>query len=60
MPGWLQAFAEVSPVTLTTDTARSYALVGGLPSSLGGTAAWILGLLALFIPLCIWRYRRMN
>ena len=60
MPGWLQAFAKVSPVTLTADTARSYALVGGLPSSLGGTAAWILGLLALFIPLCIWRYRRMS
>jgi len=39
MPGWLQAFAKVSPVTLTTDTARSYALVGGLPSSLGGIPA---------------------
>jgi ABC transporter DrrB family efflux protein len=60
MPGWLQAFAKVSPVTLTADTARSYALVGGVPSSLGGTVAWILGLLALFIPLCIWRYRRMS
>jgi ABC-2 type transport system ATP-binding protein len=60
MPGWLQAVAKVSPVTLTTDTARSYALVGGVPSSLGGTAAWILGLLALFIPLCVWRYRRMS
>src|SRR6266851_4369435 len=60
MPGWLQAFAKVSPVTLTADTARSYALVGGVPSSLGGTAAWILGLLALFIPLCVWRYRRMS
>jgi ABC-2 type transport system ATP-binding protein len=60
MPGWLQAVAKVSPVTLTADTARSYALVGGVPSSLGGTAAWILGLLALFIPLCVWRYRRMS
>jgi ABC-2 type transport system ATP-binding protein len=60
MPGWLQAFAKVSPVTLTADTARSYALVGGVPSSLGGTAAWIGGLLALFIPLCVWRYRRMS
>jgi ABC-2 type transport system permease protein/oleandomycin transport system permease protein len=60
MPGWLQAVAKVSPVTLTTDTARSYALVGGVPSSLGGTAAWIGGLLALFIPLCVWRYRRMS
>ena len=60
MPDWLQAFAKISPVTLTANTARSYALVGGVPSSLGGTAAWILGLLALFIPLCVWRYRRMS
>jgi len=60
MPGWLQAFAKVSPITLTADTARSYALVGGVPTSLGGTAAWILGLLTLFIPLCVWRYRRMS
>jgi ABC-2 type transport system ATP-binding protein len=60
MPDWLQAVAKVSPVTLTANTARSYALVGGVPSSLGGTAAWILVLLALFIPLCVWRYRRMS
>jgi ABC-2 type transport system permease protein/oleandomycin transport system permease protein len=60
MPDWLQAFAKVSPVTLTANTARSFALVGGVPSSLGGTAAWILGLLAVFIPLCVWRYRRMS
>jgi len=60
VPDWLQAFANVSPVTLTADTARSYTLAGGVPSSLGGTAAWIPGLLALFIPLCVWRYRRMS
>ncbi len=60
MPAWLQAVAKVSPVTLTADTARTYALGGGVPGSLGGTAAWILGLLALFVPLCVWRYRRMS
>jgi ABC transporter DrrB family efflux protein len=60
MPDWLQAFAKVSPVTLTANTARSYALVGGIPGSLGETAAWIVGLLAVFIPLCVWRYRRMS
>jgi ABC-type multidrug transport system permease subunit len=60
MPDWLQTFAEASPVTLTADTARSYALVGGVPGSLGGTLAWIGGLLAVFIPLCVWRYRRMT
>ncbi len=60
MPHWLQVFAKVSPVTLTANTARSYALHGGVPSSLGGAAAWIVGLLAVFIPLCVWRYRRMS
>jgi ABC-2 type transport system ATP-binding protein len=60
MPDWLQAFAEISPVTLTADTARSYALAGGVPDSLGATVAWVVGLLAVFIPLCVWRYRRMS
>jgi ABC transporter DrrB family efflux protein len=60
MPDWLQAFAEVSPVTLTTDVARTYALYGGVPESLPEAAAWIIGLLVVFIPLCVWRYRRMS
>ena len=60
MPDWLQAFAEASPVTLTANTARTYALYGGVPDSLAGAAAWIVGLLAIFIPLCVWRYRRMS
>jgi ABC-2 type transport system ATP-binding protein len=60
MPDWLQAIAKVSPVTLTANTARSYALEGGVPASLGGAAAWIGALLLIFIPLCVWRYRRMN
>jgi len=60
MPSWLQAFAKVSPVTLTANAARSLALVPGTPSSLGGAVAWIAGLLAVFIPLSVWRYRRMT
>lgn len=60
MPAWLQAFARASPVTLTANTARSYALLPGTPRSLPATVAWIAGLLAEFIPLCVWRYRRMS
>jgi len=60
MPDWLQAFAKASPVTLTANTARTYALYGGVPDSLPGALAWIIGLLAVFIPLCVWRYRRMS
>ena len=60
LPHWLQEVAKVSPVTLTANAARSLALVPGTPSSLGGAIAWIAGLLAVFIPLSVWRYRRMT
>jgi ABC-2 type transport system permease protein/oleandomycin transport system permease protein len=60
MPAWLQAIAKVSPVTLTANAARTYALDGGVPASLAGATAWIFGLLLVFVPLCVWRYRRMN
>jgi ABC-2 type transport system permease protein/oleandomycin transport system permease protein len=60
MPDWLQTVARVSPVTLTANTARSLALLRGVPGSLWGAVAWIVGLLVVFIPLCVWRYRRMS
>jgi ABC transporter DrrB family efflux protein len=59
LPHWLQSFAKISPVTVTADAARSFALYG-TPASLGAAAAWIGGLLAVFIPLSVWRYRRMS
>ena len=58
-PDWLQTFAKINPVTVTADAARSLAFYG-TPASLGAAAAWIGGLLAVFIPLSIWRYRRIG
>src|SRR5690349_15604301 len=60
LPSWLQPIAKASPVTLTANAARTLALTGGVPDSLGGALAWILGLLALFVPLSVWRYKRMS
>ena len=60
MPDWLQPIAKASPVTLTADAARTLALVGGIPDSLAGALAWIVGLVAVFVPLSVWRYRRMS
>src|SRR5262249_60543403 len=59
LPHWLQAFAKISPVTVTADAARSLALFG-TTASLGAAAAWVGGLLAGFMPLSVWRYRRMS
>jgi ABC transporter DrrB family efflux protein len=58
-PDWLQTFAKINPVTVTGDAARSLAFSGS-PASLGAAAAWIGGLLAVFIPLSVWRYRRIG
>jgi ABC-type multidrug transport system permease subunit len=60
LPSWLQTIARVSPVTLTADAARSLALIGGVPDSLKWSLLWIVGILAVFVPLSVWRYRRMS
>jgi ABC-2 type transport system permease protein/oleandomycin transport system permease protein len=60
LPSWLQPIAEASPVTLTADAARHLALIGGVPDSLWKSLAWIVGILAVFVPLSVWRYRRMS
>ena len=60
LPNWLRSIAKASPVTLTADAARTLALKGGVPHSLGGALAWIVGIVAVFVPLSVWRYRRMS
>src|SRR4051812_47122542 len=58
-PDWLQTIAQVSPVTLTANAARSLALTG-TSHSLAGALAWIAGMLLVFVPLSVRRYRRMG
>ena len=60
LPSWLAPIAKASPVTLTADAARTLALTGGVPHSLWGALAWIVGIVALSVPLSVWRYRRMS
>jgi ABC transporter DrrB family efflux protein len=60
LPDWLQTIAKVSPVTLVANAARTFASTGGVPDSLGWALAWIAGILVVFVPLSVWRYRRMS
>ncbi|HEV7623093.1 MAG TPA: ABC transporter permease, partial [Amnibacterium sp.] len=59
MPGWLQSFARVNPVTNTVDAARALIVGGPTARPLLYTTAWIAGLLAVFVPLSVARYRRV-
>ena len=58
MPGWLQAFAEINPVTKVIDAARGLMLGGPVAEPVIASIAWIVGIVAVFAPLAIMRYRR--
>jgi len=60
MPGWLQAFAKVNPVTATVDTVRALSLGGAVLTHLWKSLAWIGGILAVFLPLAVNRYRHIK
>ena len=60
MPDWLQAIANVSPVTATADAARALAIGGDVWSSLWQVLVWVGGILLVFVPLCVRKYRRLQ
>ena len=58
MPGWLQVFANHQPVTATVDALRVLILGGPTTQPVLEALAWIIGLLAVAVPLTVARYRR--
>ncbi len=60
MPGWLQAFAKVNPVTPTTDAVRALCLGGNVATPLWKSLAWIGGITIVFFSLAVNRYRRFS
>lgn len=58
MPGWLQAFARHQPVSVTVSAVRSLFLGGPVASELVQALAWMAGIVIVFAPLAVRRYRR--
>jgi ABC-type polysaccharide/polyol phosphate export permease len=58
MPGWLQTFADVNPVTITVNALRALTLGGPTARPVLEALAWIVGILLVFVPLAVNRYRR--
>ncbi|HMJ79275.1 MAG TPA: ABC transporter permease [Iamia sp.] len=59
MPGPVGAFADVNPITLAVDATRALTL--GQGDALGpalGTIAWLVALLAVFVPLATRAFKR--
>ena len=58
MPGWLQAFVKVNPITHLVDAVRGLMLGGPVASHVLWTLVWMAGLLVVFVPLAMRAYRR--
>ena len=58
MPGWLQAFAKVQPITRAADTVRALTQGGPVATDLMWTIGWCALILAVFAPLSVRRYSR--
>ncbi|GAA2718663.1 MULTISPECIES: ABC transporter permease [Streptomyces] len=58
MPGWLQAVADHSPVTLTINAARAWFNGTGPGDQAWQSVLWSLGLLVVFVPLATRLFRR--
>jgi ABC transporter DrrB family efflux protein len=58
MPGWLQTFADINPVTVTVNALRALTLGGPTARPVLEALAWIVGILLVFVPLAVNRYRR--
>jgi oleandomycin transport system permease protein len=58
LPGWLQAFVHVNPITPLVATIRGLLVGGPVAHNLLFTLAWMAGLLVIFVPLALRAYAR--
>jgi len=58
LPGWLQSFTHINPLTHLVNTMRGLMLGGPVQSDLLWTFAWMGILLVVFVPLALRAYRR--
>jgi ABC-2 type transport system permease protein len=59
MPGWLQAFANVQPITRAANAVRALTEGGPVATNLIWTVLWSIAMLAVFAPLAVRRYRKI-
>jgi oleandomycin transport system permease protein len=58
LPGWLQAFVKVNPLSQLVGTVRGLVVGGPVASHLLWTLVWMAILLVVFVPLALRAYRK--
>jgi oleandomycin transport system permease protein len=60
MPGWLQPFVRINPITCASDALRALMTGGPVTGPVLKTIAWTVALTVVFGPLAIRQYRRLS
>jgi oleandomycin transport system permease protein len=60
LPGWLQAWVKVNPVTDVTTAVRGLVLGGPVATPVWHSLAWAAAFTLVFAPLAVRRYRRIG
>ena len=60
MPGWLQAFVKVNPMTYLTSAERGLLTGGPVTAPTVRSLLWALAILVVFAPLAVRAYRRKS
>lgn len=58
LPGWMQSFVKVNPITHLVDSMRGLFLGTPVGSHVWWTLGWCVGLVAVFMPLALREYRK--
>lgn len=58
LPGWMQGFVDVNPLTHLVESMRGLFLGAPVGDHVWWTLAWCVGLVAVFMPLAMRAYRR--
>jgi oleandomycin transport system permease protein len=58
MPGWLQAWVKVNPVTHLADALRALMVGGPIGDHAWYTLAWAAGIVVVTFPIAVWMYGR--
>jgi len=58
MPGWLQAWVKINPVTKLSDATRGLLVGGPVAEPLMASIMWALVIAGVFAPLAVWVFKR--
>jgi ABC transporter DrrB family efflux protein len=58
MPGWLQAFVDVNPVSILADASRGLIHGGPVATPVIQSLLWAAAIAAVFAPLSVWSFKR--